>query len=447
MEAKKEEFRRYLEESGVIAALTKALIGLYEMKQNRPALPIAHIQNELGGGFPTKEEYDALVEKLNEQKQILADLKKGGMQMVANENEENPNDPTAPVPDATVSNALDPAAAVKGDVISESEAKKLLEELLNDNNCNSMVKHHVTIAMLDQYKDIKTDSGKTLIDCISSGLRNPDSSIGIYAADADSYEKFKDVFDPMIEKYHKIELKTNKQDKNGWVGDATYFEDLNKNKKNVLSTRIRCARSLEDYGLNSSMTENDYVESMEKVKEVLKNLGSDFEGVFHPLEGMAKDQQDEMIKNHQLFKSEDKYLKAAGAMNFWPKGRGIFINNTVDFMVWVNEEDHLRFISMNQDGDIEKVYNRLKEAVEKFSEELKFKWSDQLGWKTFCLTNLGSTIRASVMIKLHNLAGDPDRLKQLAEDNHLQLRGTDGNLYDDPQPHFKLNLFYFRSFR
>ena len=44
---KKEEYRRFLENSGVLAALTKVLVGLYE-EQPRPADPLAYIRKYLG---------------------------------------------------------------------------------------------------------------------------------------------------------------------------------------------------------------------------------------------------------------------------------------------------------------------------------------------------------------------------------------------------------------
>ena len=43
----------------------------------------------------------------------------------------------------------------------------------------------------------------------------------------------------------------------------------------------------------------------------------------------------------------------------WPTGRGIFFSNNKKFLVWVNEEDHLRIISMQQGGNLAEVWKRL----------------------------------------------------------------------------------------
>lgn len=52
-------------------------------------------------------------------------------------------------------------------------------------------------------------------------------------------------------------------------------------------------------------------------------------------------------------------LGDAGGYADWPIGRGIFHNPKKTFLVWVNEEDHLRFISMQMGGNLGEVYKRL----------------------------------------------------------------------------------------
>ena len=67
-EAKKEEFRKYLEKSNVIDALTKVLVNLYE-EPEKPEKPIEFIKKSLGG--PSQAEYDALK---SENEQLRAEV-------------------------------------------------------------------------------------------------------------------------------------------------------------------------------------------------------------------------------------------------------------------------------------------------------------------------------------------------------------------------------------
>ena len=56
-EAKKEEFRKYLESNHVIDALTKALVNLYE-EPDKPEKPVDFIKRVLGG--PSSADFEAL---------------------------------------------------------------------------------------------------------------------------------------------------------------------------------------------------------------------------------------------------------------------------------------------------------------------------------------------------------------------------------------------------
>ncbi len=56
-------------------------------------------------------------------------------------------------------------------------------------------------------------------------------------------------------------------------------------------------------------------------------------------------------------------LRDAGGYNDWPSGRGIFHNPAKTFLVWCNEEDHLRIISMQKGADFRAVFGRLKDVI------------------------------------------------------------------------------------
>ncbi|XP_013793827.2 arginine kinase-like, partial [Limulus polyphemus] len=96
-----------------------------------------------------------------------------------------------------------------------------------------------------------------------------------------------------------------------------------------------------------------------KVSETLGSMQEDLKGTYYSLTGMDKATQQKLIDDHFLFKEGDRFLQAANACRFWPTGRGIFHNDNKTFLVWVNEEDHLRIISMQKGGDLKQVYSRL----------------------------------------------------------------------------------------
>ena len=74
-------------------------------------------------------------------------------------------------------------------------------------------------------------------------------------------------------------------------------------------------------------------------------------------------------------------------------------------MIWVNEEDHLQIISMQQGTDLGLVFRRLCNAVKAIeaNKQMSFAHDERLGYLTSCPSNLGTTLRASVLVKLPNL--------------------------------------------
>jgi creatine kinase len=64
--------------------------------------------------------------------------------------------------------------------------------------------------------------------------------------------------------------------------------------------------------------------------------------------------------------------------------------------------------------------------VTEIEKKLKFSHSDRFGFLTFCPTNLGTTIRASVHIALPKLAANYAKLEEVAGRYNLQVRGTRG---------------------
>ncbi|KAF7272514.1 arginine kinase-like [Rhynchophorus ferrugineus] len=297
-------------------------------------------------------------------------------------------------------------------------------EKLAKSDSGSMLKRFLTKDVFDKLKFKKTSFGSTLLDCIQSGLQNFDSSIGVYAADPECYTVFKELFDPIIEEYHKFKLIAN-QPATDW-GPPNAFGNLDPKGDIIVSTRVRCCRTLKGFPLNPCMTENHYQEIEKLMQSTFNTLTGDLKGTYNSLSSMTKEVQQKLIDDHYLFKEGDKFLQSANACRFWPTGRGIFYNEKKTFLVWVCEEDHLRIMSMQNGGNVGEVYTRLVSGVGEIQKKNEFVTNEKFGYLTFCPTNLGTTIRASVHIKVPKLAANMTKFKDLADRYHLQIRGAAG---------------------
>jgi len=215
-----------------------------------------------------------------------------------------------------------------------------------------MLCKYLTPEVFEALKDKKTLNGFTLEHAINSGVVNIDSGIGVYAGDVESYELFDRLFDPIIEEYHGFGKEDRHQ--SNLNPDDLQAPNPDPEGKFILSTRIRVGRNVANLPLGPAISkeQRDLVES--KVVSGLNTLEGELAGDYYRLLGMSQEVQDALIKDHFLFKEGDRFLDAAGLNRNWPEGRGIYHNSNKTFLVWVNEEDQLRIISMQQGGDISK---------------------------------------------------------------------------------------------
>jgi len=326
--------------------------------------------------------------------------------------------------------------------MADADTVKKIEDgykfLHNASDCRSLLKKYLTADVVEKLKHRRTKLGVTLLDVIQSGVNNFDSGVGVYAPDAEAYTTFKELFDPIIEDYHGGFKPTDRQPATD-LGESHVSElkDLDPDQKYIVSTHIQCGRSFAGYPFNPCLTEANYKEMEGKVKKIFENINDpELQGTYYPLLGMTKDVQNQLIADHFLFKEGDRFLQAANACHYWPNGRGIFHNKNKTFLVWVNEEDHLRIISMQPGGNVGQVLGRLIRGVKIIEKQAPFSRDDRLGWLTFCPTNLGTTVCASVHIKIPKISARSD-FKKICDDMKLQIRGmhgehreTEGGVYD-----------------
>jgi len=300
----------------------------------------------------------------------------------------------------------------------------------NIQSTHSLVAKHVTPEKWAKLGGIQTKtSGFTLSKAIACAVEFNDQHCGIYAGDQDSYEVFADVFDPIIEEYH------------GLPKGFAHTSDMDVSKINgnidaaapVHSTRIRVGRSVEGFGLSPGITRDQRLGLEVLMKSAFAKLAGDLAGKYFPLLGMEEADRLQLVDDHFLFVSGDKNLIAAGMERDWPEGRGIFHNAEKTFLVWVNEEDQLRIISMQKGGDVKGVFSRLARGIKAVGDSVKaesgkdFMLSPRLGYLHSCPTNLGTGMRASVHIDLPGWTKEGlPALKARCEELAVQPRGTRG---------------------
>merc|ERR1711915_947553 len=295
---------------------------------------------------------------------------------------------------------------------------------------HSLVAKYVTEPIWEKLNRAKTaTSGFSLAKAIACAVEFNNQHCGIYAGDWDSYKVFSDVFDPLIQEYHGI------------AADSTHTSDMDASKIKgtiskeapVHSTRIRVGRNIDGFGLSPGITKQQRIDVENLMKKAFANLKGDLAGSYFPLTGMSEKVRQQLVDDHFLFMSGDPNLKVAGMERDWPEGRGISHNDAKTFLIWINEEDQLRIISMENGGNVKGVFERLCNGIKMVQDSVKaesgkdFMLDPRYGYIHSCPTNLGTGMRASVHIDLPGWTREGlPALKARCEELHLQPRGTRG---------------------
>ena len=287
----------------------------------------------------------------------------------------------------------------------------------------SLVKKYLTPELYTRLNHLKTASGFTLDQAIASGIAHPDSSIGIYAGDPESYTLFDDIFSPIVEDYHGVSLNHTRHRKEMGAVDLS---PLDPQGEFIHSIRIRVARSLDCLPFCCHMTGTDRLEVEKQVAEATGGLPPDISGEYIRFSDLKPEALDTLVAEKLAFPRGDRFQEAGGMNRDFPLGRGIFLSTDRAFRIWINEEDHLRVMALTTDSDLCRVYRLLVRGLSHLEKTLAFSHDPVLGYLNGCPTNVGSAMRAGAHIFLPGLSRQEERLKALARDHHLQIRGTMG---------------------
>ncbi|XP_036436015.1 creatine kinase, muscle a [Colossoma macropomum] len=298
---------------------------------------------------------------------------------------------------------------------------------------NNHMAKALTKEVYTKLRDKQTPTGFTLDDVIQTGVDNPGHpfimTVGCVAGDEESYEVFKDLLDPVISDRHGGYKATDKHRTDLNFENLKGGDDLDPNY--VLSSRVRTGRSIKGYALPPHNTRGER-RAVEKLSvEALNSLDGEFKGKYYPLKSMTDAEQEQLIADHFLFdKPVSPLLLAAGMARDWPDARGIWHNENKTFLVWVNEEDHLRVISMQKGGNMKEVFRRFCVGLNRIEEIFKkhnhgFMWNEHLGYILTCPSNLGTGLRGGVHVKLPKLSEHP-KFEEILTRLRLQKRGTGG---------------------
>jgi protein arginine kinase len=165
----------------------------------------------------------------------------------------------------------------------------------------------------------------------------------------------------------------------------------------VLSTRVRLARNLQGHAFSSRVRDADRERILDSVRTAVAATGL-HGGPGYELAAMPALGRRILHERHLVSRE-----LAGLAGDSPPRGAGLFIGACDAVGVMVNEEDHLRLQAILSGLRLQEAFNRVDRLDEELGAQLPFAYHQEYGYLTSCPTNVGTGLRASILVHLPGL--------------------------------------------
>ena len=186
----------------------------------------------------------------------------------------------------------------------------------------------------------------------------------------------------------------------------------------VISSRVRLARNLAGFPFLSQTTEDQRREILQRTRAPLQNLHLKTRPFY-----VDMDRAGDMLGAFLV----ERHLISGGLL----KGRGpraVAFGSDEVVSVMVNEEDHVRIQAIQSSLTLTETFQIARAVDLKLEQELEFAASEDFGYLTACPTNVGTGMRASVMLHLPAMVQmkQIEKLFHAAKSTALTVRGFYG---------------------
>ncbi|MDP4609563.1 MAG: protein arginine kinase [Opitutales bacterium] len=199
---------------------------------------------------------------------------------------------------------------------------------------------------------------------------------------------------------------------------AELTQNTKKGAPVVLSTRVRLARNLADTPFPERATPAQRSDIMSRCVDQICELKHMKNGAFFEVSELSELEKQVLVERHlisrELCESE--------------QGSGVFINKEQTCSVMINEEDHLRIQFLKTGFNLNSIWKQIDHFDSDLEKTLDVAFSPEFGFLTACPTNLGTGLRASVMMHLPGLviAEHMERVIRAVNQLGITVRGLFG---------------------
>lgn len=187
----------------------------------------------------------------------------------------------------------------------------------------------------------------------------------------------------------------------------------------VVSTRIRLARNLADFPFANRAAPGQKAETAAKAREALAKAELPYTLDYIDIPTLAPLDRQFLVERQLVSRELAVVLEGP---------RGVAVDQKESVSVMVNEEDHLRLQVLRSGLALTQAWEDIDKLDDALEARLTYAFHDQFGYLTACPTNVGTGMRASVMLHLPalGLTKQIEKVFRALQKINLAVRGLHG---------------------
>jgi protein arginine kinase len=158
----------------------------------------------------------------------------------------------------------------------------------------------------------------------------------------------------------------------------------------VMTSRIRLARNLRGWTFPGWSSEKQRVDLMNEVRPVVSALPEMKDGFDEEYANLTKTRKQVLVERHLI--SREHAARSTGC--------AVLVDRKQSIAIMINEEDHFRMQGIRAGLDLRTAHELVNRVDTELETELPYAFDSRLGYLTACPTNVGTGMRASVMLHL-----------------------------------------------
>ena len=198
---------------------------------------------------------------------------------------------------------------------------------------------------------------------------------------------------------------------------ANWYLQNGKESDVVVSSRVRLSRNLNGFNFLNRCSKEKQEEILEKIKEIVPSLG-------YGLKFIKLDDLDEVTKLSLVEKnliSPEFVVKNKNA-------KAIIINDEENISIMINEDDHIKIQVFSAGQELDNLMSLIVEIDEKLGEMVEYAYNKNFGYLTASPVDIGTGMKASVIVHLPalTLTGNLSKVLRIVNNFGLSIKGVYG---------------------